>query len=256
MDEINFNSLEFNLYELLNLPINCTTEEVKKTFKRLIKKFHPDKITDVEEKLYYNITLANHILSNPVSRKSYDEWLLNSHKSHSTLKDNFNQELNTVKEYFPKTKEEAAVEFQNKFEMLGKRHGNYKEDSRSLQNIYNAKEKERGNVNITKEEFASVEEFNKTFYQRKKNGTYCNSIVKRNMDIQPFTFGNNNYAELKDFENVYTKDNQLKYAFELIPVDEESATKKTVTERMDDYTKVTNSLKKNKKTNQFGDLDF
>ncbi len=116
-DIIQFNSLEFNLYELLNLPIDSSTEEIKKTFRRLIKKFHPDKITDIEEKIYYNITLANHILSNPISRKKYDNWLLKSNQSHSSLKNNFKQEEEVIREYFPKTKEEATIKYQTDFEM-------------------------------------------------------------------------------------------------------------------------------------------
>ena len=55
--DVSFNQLEFNLYELMNLPIDCTTEDVKKQFRKLIKKFHPDKISSIEESLYYNITI-------------------------------------------------------------------------------------------------------------------------------------------------------------------------------------------------------
>jgi curved DNA-binding protein CbpA len=79
-ETIKYNSLEFNLYELLNLPIDCTSEQVKKTFRKLIKQFHPDKITDVEEKIYYNLTIANHILGNPASKEKYDRWLLKSNQ--------------------------------------------------------------------------------------------------------------------------------------------------------------------------------
>ena len=118
-DTIQFNSLEFNLYELLNLPINSTIEDIKKQFRRLIKQFHPDKINDIEEKLYYNITLAHHILGNLQSKEKYDRWLLKSNQSHSSLKDNFKTEEEKIKEYFPKSKEEAQISYQQNFEMLG-----------------------------------------------------------------------------------------------------------------------------------------
>ena len=233
-ESIKFNSLEFNLYELLNLPINCTTEEIKKTFRRLIKQFHPDKITEIEEKIYYNITLANHILSNPVSREKYDKWLLKSNQSHSALKNNFKEEEEVVRNYFPKSKDEAKVKYAQDFDMLGKRHGEVKEDKRTLQNIYNEKEKERGKVNITKEDFSSIDEFNSTFTKRKVNGTYNNMIVKKTTDIQPFTFKNSNLAELKDFDKVYISDTQYRYAFELIPSDESSMNQQNSTERLDE----------------------
>jgi curved DNA-binding protein CbpA len=253
-DIIQFNSLEFNLYELLNLPIDCTIEQIKKQFRRLIKQFHPDKITDIEEKLYYNITLAHHILSNPVSKERYDRWLLKSNQSHSSLKENFKSEEEKIREYFPKNQDEAKVLYQHNFEMLGKRHGNFVEDKRSLQNIYKDKEKERVKIDVTKENFSSMDDFNSTFSKRKTNGTYNNMIVKRTTDIQPFNFNkHSNLAELKDFDKVYINDTQFRYAFELMPSDENQMNKKDMKERMDEYNSTTHSLKN--KIN-FDDLNF
>ncbi len=252
-DAIKFNSLEFNLYELLNLPITSTIEEIKKTFRKLIKQFHPDKITEIEEKIYYNLTLANHILTNPNSRDKYDRWLLKSNQSHSTLKENFKTEEEVVRSYFPKTQDEAKVKYAQDFEMLGKRHGEYKEDKRTLQNMYNQKEKERGKVNIAKEDFSSIDEFNTTFSKRKTNGIYNNMIVKRTTDILPFTFKNSNLAELKDFDKVYISDTQYRYAFELMPSDESKMNQQNMNERLDEYNNTTQSLKKK---NNFDDLDL
>ena len=252
-ETIKFNSLEFNLYELLNLPVNATTEEIKKTFRRLIKQFHPDKITEIEEKIYYNLTLANHILSNPNSREKYDRWLMKSNQSHSALKENFMKEEQMVREYFPKNEEEAKIEYEKNFEMLGKRHGEYKEDKRSLQNIYKDKEKERVKVSVTKENFSNMEEFNSTFSKRKINGTYNNMIVKKTTEIQPFSLKNNNLAELKDFDKVYISDTQYKYAFELMPSDESKMNQQNMKERLDSYNNTTQSLKKKM---QLNDLDF
>jgi curved DNA-binding protein CbpA len=254
-NDIQFNSLEFNLYELLNLPISCTGEEIKKTFRKLIKQFHPDKITEIEEKIYYNITLAHHILSNPTSREKYDRWLLKSNQSHSTLKENFKNEEEVIRNYFPKNKEEASVQYAQNFEMLGKRHGNYVEDKRSLQNIYKDKEKERVKVSVQKEDFVNMDDFNNTFTKRKVNGHYNNMIVKKTTEIQPFTFKGSNLAELKDFDKVYVNDNQYKYAFELLPSDENLMNKKNMKERLDDYNNTTQSLKQNNKIN-FNDLNI
>ncbi len=249
-----FNSLEFNLYELLNIQLNSTSDEIKKSFRRIIKKFHPDKMTNVEEKLYYNITLANHILSNPDTRYKYDNWLLNSNKQHNTLKDNFKVEEQKVREYFPQTKEEAAVEFQNKFDMLGKRHGDFVEDKRTLNSIYKEKEKERSSTQITKENFSTMDEFNTTFSQRKKTGVYTTALVKRNTDIQPFTFKNNKYAELKDFDNVYVKDTQLTYAFELLPEDDTKVNNKSIAQKLDDYNKSNFTMNNNKFINEINKI--
>jgi curved DNA-binding protein CbpA len=253
-ESIKFNSLEFNLYELLNLPITSTTEEIKKTFRKLIKQFHPDKITEIEEKIYYNLTLANHILSNPASREKYDRWLLKSNQSHSALKQNFLKEEEVVRNYFPKNQDEAKIKYAQDFEMLGKRHGEVVEDKRTLQNIYKDKEKERSKVSIAKEDFSSMDEFNNTFSKRKTNGYYNNMIVKRTTDIQPFTFKNSNLAELKDFDKVYISDTQYRYAFELMPSDESKMNQQNAKERLDEYNNTTQSLKTNKIN--FDDLNF
>ena len=251
-DTIQFNSLEFNLYELLNLPINSTIEDIKKQFRRLIKQFHPDKINDIEEKLYYNITLAHHILGNLQSKEKYDRWLLKSNQSHSSLKDNFKTEEEKIKEYFPKSKEEAQISYQQNFEMLGKRHGDFVEDKRSLQNIIKEKEKQRVKMEITKENFSSMDEFNNTFTKRKTNGTYNNVLVKRTAEIQPFTFNKtSNLAELKDFDKVYVNDTQFRYAFELMPSDEKDVNKKDMKTRMDEYNNTTQSLKTKISFNDF-----
>ena len=51
-----------------------------------------------------------------------------------------NRRLNVKIEYFPKSKEEAQISYQQNFEMLGKRHGDFVEDKRSLQNIFKTKQ--------------------------------------------------------------------------------------------------------------------
>jgi curved DNA-binding protein CbpA len=251
-ETIQFNSLEFNLYELLNLPITSTIEDIKKQFRKLIKQFHPDKINEVEEKLYYNITLAHHILGNLQSKEKYDRWLLKSNQSHSSLKENFKTDEEKIREYFPKTKEEAQISYQQNFEMLGKRHGNFVEDSRSLQNIIKEKEKQRVKIDISKENFSSIDEFNNTFTKRKTNGIYNNMLIKKTAEIQPFTFNKtSNLAELKDFDKVYINDTQFRYAFELMPSDEKEINKKDMKTRMDEYNNTTQSLKTKISFNDF-----
>jgi curved DNA-binding protein CbpA len=257
MENIEFNKLEFNLYELLNLPVTCSTDEVKKKFKKLIKMFHPDKITEVEETIYYNLTIANHVLGNDELRNKYNSWLLDSHKSHSKLKDNFKSDEQKIRECFPESKEEAQVEFSKNFEMLGNRHGNLNNDSRPLQTIYKDKEKERKNVSISKEDFTNMDEFNNRFSERKHKGVYSTQIVKRITDIQPFSFkATGGYAQLKDFDKVYINDDQYRYAFELMPSDESKMNNKSIGQRMDEYNKDSNDLKtknnsQNTKINNF-----
>ena len=220
--EYSFNELEFNLYELLDLPITCSIDEIKKKFKKTIKKFHPDKISEIEEKLYYNITTAHHILSNPITRKKYDDWLLNSNMNHNSLKNNFAKEINDVKSFFPKTPKEAQQSFVKTSMKLAERHGNYVEDNRSISSIYKEKEIIRRNIpEIVNENFSNMKEFNKKFSERKINGVYCDKLVKNENNIIPFKFGeNNNFTEIKNFDKIYIKDTQLEEAFTLLSIDE------------------------------------
>ena len=244
MNNISFNELEFNLYELLNLSMECTTIDVKKTFKKIIKKFHPDKISENEEKLYYNITIANHILSNEDTKLKYDDWLLNSNKSHTTLKNNFKEDLLSTIDYFPKTKKEAMIEFTKASQLLAERHGDYVEDKRNISSIYKEKETIRKHIpEIKQENFSNMKEFNEKFRERKINGVYCDKLVKREVEITPYNFTTNKYVELKNFNNIYVKDSQLNYAFELIP------------EKEIDIINYSDDMLKNKKLSRMTEID-
>ena len=75
MDNLDFNNLDYDLYELLELTRNCSISDVKKNFRNAIKKFHPDKINQREEEMYYNLTFAHHVLSNERLKNKYDKWL-------------------------------------------------------------------------------------------------------------------------------------------------------------------------------------
>ena len=86
---INFDSLKFNLYEILNILPESSESKIKKAFRNLILHFHPDKNNNTEEDIYQHIILANQVLTNKDSRKKYDDFLIKSEQTHCELKNNF-----------------------------------------------------------------------------------------------------------------------------------------------------------------------
>jgi len=65
-----------SLYELLDIPKASTNEEIRKKYRRLALKYHPDKNPDnVEaEEMFKKINHANSILSDEKKRTLYDEY--------------------------------------------------------------------------------------------------------------------------------------------------------------------------------------
>lgn len=60
-----------NLYEELELPKNCTAEQIKQQYRHMASIHHPDKGGDAEK--FKRIKLAYEVLSDPSRKKIYDE---------------------------------------------------------------------------------------------------------------------------------------------------------------------------------------
>ena len=62
-------------YAVLGIPETADAQEIKKAFRRLAKKYHPDAVGDDPEKLkrMYSIQEAYECRGNEENRKSYDE---------------------------------------------------------------------------------------------------------------------------------------------------------------------------------------
>lgn len=68
-----------NYYEVLEVSKDATREEIKKAFRRLAKKYHPD--TNVNDatltEKFHEINEAYNVLSDEKSRNEYDDKLIN-----------------------------------------------------------------------------------------------------------------------------------------------------------------------------------
>jgi DnaJ-class molecular chaperone len=59
-----------NLYDELELPKNCSEDDIKQQYRSLAQKHHPDKGGDEEK--FKTIKFAYEVLSDPIRRKEYD----------------------------------------------------------------------------------------------------------------------------------------------------------------------------------------
>ena len=73
-DQIENNDLP-NYYEILGVKINASPEEIKKNFRELAKKTHPDKTKENSEQEMIKINKAYEILSNVESKEKYDKYM-------------------------------------------------------------------------------------------------------------------------------------------------------------------------------------
>src|SRR5687768_18597279 len=63
-------------YKILELDKSATTDQVKKAYRKLARKYHPDLNPDNKEanKMFQQINEANEVLSDPEKRKKYDQY--------------------------------------------------------------------------------------------------------------------------------------------------------------------------------------
>jgi curved DNA-binding protein CbpA len=210
-----FNNLKYNLYQLLNVQNIASKDEISSSFRRIIIKFHPDKqkLTQVEEELYYDITTAYHILMNDKNRLLYDNYLMiknNNNGRQVNQNTNYQQYNNEAKQYVPDTKEEAVKQYLKQSDELYKRHGTVNIPKGKLTQLMKDKNNERENIqSISREDFRDSRDFNDKFIERKSGGNYSDKIVEyKGGQIMPFELSNSTLSltHLKDFHNMYSED--------------------------------------------------
>lgn len=262
---INFNELKFNLYEVLGLTPEASESKIKKSFKKLVLELHPDKNKDSNEEIYNHVIIANQVLSNPVLRKDYDNFLDEKDKktSHLDLKSNFEESVKDLEKYFP-AKEEADKTFKSKINELNTKHGvDDKFNNTNIMNKYEEIKKMRNSqINIPQEKISGEKDFNQKFESRKENGTFNDQIILTNNNTNLGTYqAVDGLATIGDYSKLYAEDTistgaytSLDMAFKIQKIDGD-VKEKTLKERMEEYKQQTN-LFKNMKPSEFSSKNF
>jgi curved DNA-binding protein CbpA len=262
---INFNELKFNLYEVLGLTRETSDSRIKKSFKKLVIELHPDKNPDSNEDIFNHIIIANQVLSNPLLRKDYDNFIDEKDKktSHEDLKNNFDTAIKDVEKLFP-VKEDANKTFKSKIDELNKKHGfNNDLDSRNVMSQYEQMKRVRDSqINIPQEKISNRDDFNQKFESRKDNGIFDGQIIPINPNSQLGTYQPNDaLVGIGDYSKLYSEDSvstgnytSLDMAFKIQKLDA-NTTEKSLKERMEEYKNQTN-LYNSRKPSDFSSKKF
>lgn len=201
-----FTKLKFNLYEIMNLTPDCTSRQVKKVYRKLVSKFHPDKNNSVEEDLFNHIVLAYQVLSNPIEKASYDSFISTSKKpkaSHRDIKQSYdNKQFHSKDNY-----EISKKKYEEKVKKLEIKH-KIKEvnDIDPLVRIKSLK-KVREQVQINYENIINNDDFNSKFNKRRtvfEDKRECDQLAK---------ISKNNYSIVNNYNDLYVNDSVVSDKF-------------------------------------------
>lgn len=256
---IDFNTLKYNLYEILNVDKTASENKIKKAFRNLILNFHPDKNSEAESEIYYHIVTANQVLTNKESRKNYDEFISKQSLNYDDLKNNFMKEKERLEAEPPVDKEEQQKSFNARFKELETHHlGNFTETTNLMEKFESMKRNRENDISIPKEDIKGSD-FNSLFEKRINGGHFSNQLIvtpeKSELSI---TNINDNYTSLDlAFNNLYidgggistSKYTSLDSAFKIQPINRNYVEKPTKTS-IESYNEFTNSLSDIKYTNE------
>ncbi len=220
--EIDFDQLKFNLYDLLGVQCDCSEKKIKKAYRKLILKFHPDKNNELDDEVFNHLTIANQILSNIESRKKYDEWLKSFGQeslTHENLKDNYQQDKNINYQNNNLSYDQVNVK-------LNEKH-NINDFNNNISDDFSERKKAlEESINIIKEDIKNDKEFNDKFEKLKSNDNNKNELINSESKIIEINHEDvgNQFLSISNYNLLYSEDNiqsddysNLDNAFKLQP---------------------------------------
>src|SRR5438874_7117578 len=128
-------------YEVLGVNKNATEEEIKKAYRKLARKYHPDLNPNDKEanRKFQQINEAHEVLSDPEKRKKYDEYGKDWKHAEEFEKAKTRQRHAPPGERFGGAEAFGGGEFSDFFEsMFGGMHGGARAQPRFRGQDYNA----------------------------------------------------------------------------------------------------------------------
>ena len=213
--EINFESLKYNLYDLLGLKKTDSIKRVKKRYRKLILEYHPDKTEDFDEEVFNHLTLANQILTNEANRKKYDEYLVGPVDDFLSMKQASQKNSEEIK-YMPALPKEKKKSYKDRVKEMNQKHG-YVEDystlnSGEIMKKVNQKVSDRSKLSIKYEDIRGKNDFNDKFSSRKKGGKMDQQIIEyKSGDLTSFQYNSSKqgYVGLENMDNLYLEGESL-----------------------------------------------
>ena len=213
--EINFESLKYNLYDLLGLKKTDSIKRVKKRYRKLILEYHPDKTEDFDEDVFNHLTLANQILTNEQNRKKYDEYLVGPVDDFISMKQASHKNSKEIK-YMPAMPNEKKKSYKDRVKEMNQKHG-YVEDystlnSGEIMKKVNQKKNDRSKLSIKYEDIRGKNDFNEKFSNRKKEGKMDQQIINYKAgDLTSFQYNSSRqgYVGLENMDNLYLEGESL-----------------------------------------------
>ena len=217
MDTINLDDLaKINLYDIMDVSNDFSNKELKKNYKYLAKKFHPDK-KNGDAQVFQYISLAYSVLKNTKIRDIYDKKrykYLNGQDNFNSIKEKF-QSNNKVKKNI--SKKESKKLFKKMEKDLNLKHGYNEEDTSKIDPVFfssklNNHKKSRINLinnfkSNNKELNLSKNNFNDYYIKNVKKKKIDNSkkIVAYNDDLKLSKYNSINNFDLYSDYGISTK---------------------------------------------------